>query len=114
MAAMPSPANDLKLPTSPPPLHTRSTNNDIYDMPGTPTRQVFTSPQNTPQGSPSKHQLPPGAFDLPNVFDNAMKLVPTFGTPSKNGQNQQSAGSPDRNHPYEADESFNEYPAYHQ
>lgn len=51
--------------------------------PGTPLQDVFTSPQQTPQGSPSKHHQPPGAFDLPNVFENAMRLLPTLGSPSK-------------------------------
>lgn len=41
------------------------------------------SPQQTPQGSPSKHHQPPGAFDLPHVFENAMRLFPTIGSPSK-------------------------------
>ncbi|KAJ9666768.1 serine/threonine-protein kinase dbf2 [Coniosporium apollinis] len=96
MAAAISPdKRDFKLPLPPPALHTRSTN-DSYDRPSTPTQQGFTSPQRTPQGSPSKNQLPPGAYDLPNVFDNAMKLVPTVGTPSKTGRQQQSPTSPNK------------------
>lgn len=51
--------------------------------PGTPSQDGFTSPQQTPQGSPSKHHQPPGAFDLPHVFENAMRLLPTMGSPSK-------------------------------
>lgn len=51
--------------------------------PGTPSQEGFTSPQQTPQGSPSKHHQPPGAFDLPHVFENAMRLLPTMGSPSK-------------------------------
>ena len=72
-----SPANkpEMKLPMPPPLLHTRS-GNEIYERPQTPTQAGFTSPMQTPQGSPSKKQLPPGANDLPNVFDNAMKLAP--------------------------------------
>lgn len=85
--------HDFKLPTPPPALHTRSTN-DMYDRPSTPSQQGFTSPQRTPQGSPSKNQLPPGAYDLPNVFDNAMKLVPTVGSLSKTGRQQQPPTSP--------------------
>lgn len=111
---MPSAAQPIQLPVSPPPLHTRSTNDNYDDMPGTPTRGGFTTPQMTPQGSPSKHHVPPGAYDLPNVFENAMKLLPTFGTPSKNGQNQQTANSPGKNGTYEADEQQYDYPAYHQ
>lgn len=52
------------------------------DRPGTP-QEAFMSPQQTPQGSPSKHHQPPGAFDLPHVFENAMKLLPTIGSPSR-------------------------------
>lgn len=63
----------------PPLLHTRS-GNELYDRPQTPTtpggNHGFTSPMQTPQGSPSKKHMPPGANDLPNVFDNAMKLAP--------------------------------------
>ena len=99
--------NDFKLPTPPPPLHTRSTN-DMYDnMPSTPSRLGFTSPSQTPQGSPSKHHLPPGAYDLPNVFDNAMKLLPastSAGSPSKKG------GSPTRSDIHIAEDSFGEFP----
>jgi hypothetical protein len=53
------------------------------DRPATPSQEAFTSPQQTPQGSPSKNHAPPGAFDLPNAFHNAMRLFPTIGSPSK-------------------------------
>jgi hypothetical protein len=36
----------------------------------------FVTPLHTPQGSPSKNHLPPGAYDLPNVFDKSMRLAP--------------------------------------
>jgi cell cycle protein kinase DBF2 len=75
-------AQNMSMPMPPPLLHTRS-GNELYDRPQTPTGIAFTSPTQTPQGSPSKKQLPPGANDLPNVFDNAMKLAPT--SPTKNG-----------------------------
>ncbi|KAF2708334.1 kinase-like protein [Pleomassaria siparia CBS 279.74] len=70
----------FQLPIPPPPLHTRSS-----DMvrPATPSQEHFVSPQQTPQGSPSKHHQPPGAFDLPHVFENAMRLLPTTGSPSR-------------------------------
>lgn len=71
------------MPMPPPLLHTRS-GNELYDRPQTPTtpggNHGFTSPVQTPQGSPSKKQLPPGANDLPNVFENAMKLAPASPT----------------------------------
>jgi len=57
--------------------------------PGTPSQEAFISPQQTPQGSPSKSHHPPGAFDLPHVFENAMRLLPTMGSPSKS-----KSGSP--------------------
>jgi cell cycle protein kinase DBF2 len=68
------------MPMPPPLLHTRS-GNEVQDRPQTPTQNGFTSPMQTPTGSPSKKQLPPGANDLPNVFETAMKLAPM--TPSK-------------------------------
>jgi len=70
----------FQLPIPPPPLHTRSSD---MDRPATPSQERFISPQQTPQGSPSKHHQPPGAFDLPHVFENAMKLLPTVGSPSR-------------------------------
>ncbi|KAF1991540.1 kinase-like protein [Aulographum hederae CBS 113979] len=101
-----------KMPSAPPPLHTRSTN-EIYDAPGTPTSPGFTSPQQTPQGSPSKHQMPPGAYDLPNVFENAMKLLPTsFGTPTKPGRQQLQTSSPNRNANQAAEDDRSDLPAY--
>ncbi|KFY76419.1 hypothetical protein V498_09588, partial [Pseudogymnoascus sp. VKM F-4517 (FW-2822)] len=36
----------------------------------------FTTPTQTPQGSPSKNRNPPGAIDLPTAFDTALKLTP--------------------------------------
>lgn len=71
------------MPLPPPLLHTRS-GNQTYDRPQTPTQSnAFTSPVQTPQGSPSKKQFPPGANDLPNVFDSAMKLAPMSPTKSQ-------------------------------
>ena len=69
----------MSMPMPPPLLHTRS-GNEVYDRPQTPTNNGFTSPSQTPQGSPSKKQFPPGANDLPNVFDNALKLAPASPT----------------------------------
>jgi cell cycle protein kinase DBF2 len=72
-------AQNMAMPMPPPLLHTRS-GNEPYDRPQTPTGNAFVSPTQTPVGSPSKKQLPPGASDLPNVFDNAMKLAPSSPT----------------------------------
>jgi cell cycle protein kinase DBF2 len=73
-------APNFQLPVPPPPLHTRASD---MDRPETPSQEAFISPQQTPQGSPSKHQHPPGAFDLPHVFENAMRLLPTLGSPAR-------------------------------
>jgi hypothetical protein len=56
--------------------------------PTTPAQDAFLSPQQTPQGSPSKHHNPPGAFDLPHVFENAMRLLPTMGSPTPTSPNK--------------------------
>ncbi|PFH58678.1 hypothetical protein XA68_13351 [Ophiocordyceps unilateralis] len=46
------------------------------DRPSTPTKKNanFLNPPTTPQGSPSKKKVPPGALDLPTAFDHAMTL----------------------------------------
>lgn len=85
----PGSKSELKMPMPPPLLHTRS-GNEIYESPHTATHSGFTTPVQTPQGSPSKTRLPPGANELPNAFDNAMKLAPT--SPSNSGRPQ--SGSP--------------------
>ena len=84
---------DFTLPMPPPLLHTRSTN-DIYEPLHTPTSAGFTSPYATPQGSPSKNKFPPGANELPDVFENAMKLGPS--SPIKIGRQQLSPHSPNK------------------
>lgn len=86
---------DFSLPMPPPLLHTRS-NNGLHenDIPQTPASPGFTSPFATPRGSPSKKQFPPGANDLPNVFENAMKLAPS--SPIKVGRQQLSPHSPNK------------------
>jgi len=84
---------DLSLPMPPPLLHTRS-GNEIYQSPNTPTATGFTSPYDTPQGSPSKKQIPPGANELANVFENAVRLSPS--SPAKNERQQLSPHSPNK------------------
>lgn len=71
------------------------------DRPGTP-QEAFMSPQQTPTGSPSKHHQPPGAFDLPHVFENAMRLLPTMGSPSRTKPATQT--SPNKGSPQKAEE----------
>ena len=84
---------DFKLPMPPPLLHTRS-GNALYDGPSTPTSIGFTTPNATPQGSPSKSKLPPGARDLPRIFDDALKLAPS--SPTRAGRQQLSPHSPNK------------------
>ena len=83
---------DLKFPMPPPLLHTRSGNE--YVRPSTPTSNDFITPYATPQGSPSKNKLPPGAKELPNIFENAMRLEPS--SPTKGNRNQLGLGSPNK------------------
>ncbi len=83
------------MPVPPPPLHTRSTQNESFnnDRPNTPNRNSFITPVSTPQGSPSKNRNPPGANDLPVAFESSLKLTPNiFGSPTKTGRSQ--AGTP--------------------
>lgn len=74
----------LRLPHPPPLLHTRA-GNEAFDCPSTPTSNVFTSPAQTPQGSPSKNKMPPGAVNLSNIFDKSLKLAPSSPTRSGHG-----------------------------
>ena len=94
---------DLSIPMPPPLLHTRS-GNEIYDNgPHTPTITGFTSPYATPQGSPSKSRLPPGANDLPHAFDAAMKIAPS--SPTK-GRAQLAPHSPNKGGRQAFDETY--------
>ena len=96
---------DISLAMPAPLLHARS-GNDIFDTaPLTPTGVGFTSPYATPQGSPSKSKLPPGATDLPNVFDSAMKLAPS--SPTKARQ-QLAPHSPNKGGKQGYDENYDE------
>jgi len=90
------PITGFALPVPPQQLHARS-GSDKNGLPRTPTdsEPAFISPVQTPQGSPSKNKQPPGAFDLPDVFSNAMKLFPTIGSPNK-APKQQTPGSPNK------------------
>ncbi|KAL2216948.1 putative serine/threonine protein kinase [Thermoascus aurantiacus ATCC 26904] len=96
-----SPRHGLKLPHHPPLLHTRS-GNESFDRPATPTDNGFTSPAQTPQGSPSKNRMPPGALELPGVFDKAMKLSPS--SPTKSGYGTPPVLSPAKSAPAGGDE----------
>ncbi|PMD54749.1 kinase-like protein [Hyaloscypha bicolor E] len=87
--------HDNIMPVPPPPLHTRSSQNESFnnERPNTPNRNSFITPVSTPQGSPSKNRNPPGANDLPVAFESSLKLTAnTFGSPTKGGRSQ--AGTP--------------------
>ena len=96
---------ELALPMPPPLLHTRS-GNEIYQSPQTPTIMGFTSPYATPQGSPSKKQLPPGANELPDTLENAVRL--TAGSPSKNERQQLGPHSPNKLGRHDIDPTLDE------
>lgn len=79
------------MPMPPPLLHTRS-GNGVNEAPHTPTSTAFTSPYATPQGSPSKSKLPPGANELPDAFESALR----FDNSTMPGRQQLSPGSPNK------------------
>ncbi|KAI1077840.1 kinase-like protein [Whalleya microplaca] len=64
----------------------------VTDRPITPSKNDFVNPVSTPQGSPSKKTLPPGANELPVAFDNALKLnTSALDSPIKLGRPQSTA-----------------------
>lgn len=92
----------------PPPLQTRSSQLDHYsEGPSTPNRTSFITPVSTPQGSPSKKSHPPGAHDLPNTFDNAMKLTPNmYGSSPSKGNSRGTPLSPGKSNALAVDDSY--------
>jgi cell cycle protein kinase DBF2 len=89
------------------PLQTRSSYNDTFgERPGTPSQHNFITPVSTPQGSPSKNRNPPGANDLPNAFENAMKINPvSLGSPTRSSR-PLTANSPGKQNALAMDESY--------
>ncbi|KAI8626999.1 serine/threonine-protein kinase DBF20 [Xylariaceae sp. FL1651] len=62
------------------------------DRPSTPAKNTFIDPISTPQGSPSKKTVPPGAHDLPTALENALKLNSSaLDSPIKLGRPQNGA-----------------------
>jgi cell cycle protein kinase DBF2 len=101
--------HDNNMPVPPPPLHTRSSQNESFnEWPNTPNRNSFITPVSTPQGSPSKNRNPPGANDLPIAFDSSLKLTPnTFGSPTKSGRSQTGTPlSPGKSNAMAIDDSY--------
>ncbi|KAI0856369.1 serine/threonine-protein kinase DBF20 [Xylaria cubensis] len=80
--------------------------------PGTPAKNTFIEPVSTPQGSPSKRTVPPGAHELPVAFENALKLNPsTLASPFKltpkgSGSGSGSPLSPTKSNIQPADDPF--------
>lgn len=79
--------------------NSKDVNSSATERPGTPTMNNFITPVSTPQGSPSKKTIPPGAHDLPSAFEGALKLnTSALDSPIKLGrpqtQNQPSPLSP--------------------
>lgn len=98
--------HDGIMPVPPPPLHTRSSQNESFnERPSTPAnRNSFITPVSTPHGSPSKNKNPPGANDLPVAFDG-MKLTPTtLNSPTKSGRG--TPLSPGKSNAFTADDSY--------
>jgi cell cycle protein kinase DBF2 len=102
--------HDNTMPIPPPPLHTRSGQNEPFnaERPNTPNRNSFITPVSTPQGSPSKNRNPPGANELPVAFESSMKLTPnTLGSPTKTGRSQTSTPlSPGKSNAMSIDDSY--------
>ncbi|RDW79922.1 serine protein kinase-like protein [Coleophoma cylindrospora] len=98
--------HDDILPVPTPPLRTRMSQQESFaETPGTPNRNSFITPVQTPQGSPSKKQNPPGAIDLPAAYENSMKLSPAnLDTPTKSGRG--SPLSPGKSNALAVDESY--------
>jgi hypothetical protein len=75
--------------------------------PSTPVRSNFITPASTPQGSPSKRTVPPGANELPVAFQG-MKIHPpsAFDTPVKLSRPQSVVAplSPGKNNLLSADD----------
>jgi cell cycle protein kinase DBF2 len=94
-------------PATTPSLQSRTSHNDTFgERPSTPGQHNFITPVSTPQGSPSKNRHPPGANDLPNAFENAMKLNPvSLGSPTKSSR-PLTANSPGRQNALAMDESY--------
>ncbi|KAI1662402.1 kinase-like protein [Daldinia decipiens] len=80
----------------------------VSDLPGTPTKNTFITPVSTPQGSPSKKTIPPGANELPTTFD-ALKLNPvSLDSPVRLGRPQNGASplSPAKSNIQPADDGY--------
>ena len=61
------------------------------ERPRTPPQQWLASPLQTPQGSPSKKQVPPGANTLSDIFEKALKFTPIAAlSPTKTGRPTQA------------------------
>ena len=104
--------HDGIMPVPPPPVQTRSSHNNTFgERPSTPSQNNFITPIATPQGSPSKNRNPPGAHDLPNAFENAMKITPmslespSLGSPTRSSR-PLTTNSPGKQNALAVDESY--------
>ncbi|KAI0476492.1 kinase-like protein [Xylariaceae sp. FL0804] len=88
---------------------TKSAASPTSERPGTPAKNSFVTPVTTPQGSPSKRTIPPGANELPSAFDNALKLnANALDSPIKLGRPQTAASplSPTKSNVQSADDGY--------
>ncbi|KAI0912147.1 serine/threonine-protein kinase DBF20 [Ustulina deusta] len=86
----------------------RDTRPSDDEPPGTPAKNTFVDPISTPQGSPSKKTIPPGANELPTAFETALKLNPSvLESPVKlRPQGSGSPLSPSKSNIQPADDPF--------
>lgn len=75
-----------------------SKDKSTFGRPKTPTssNHDFLNPASTPQGSPSKKTVPPGAHELPEAFESALRLnaASTLESPVKLGRPQSVITTP--------------------
>jgi len=64
----------------------RQDRSTVSSRPATPTKHDFITPASTPQGSPSKKTIPPGAIELPVVFENMKLTASVLDSPLKLGR----------------------------
>ena len=105
----PSFGKDTFYPSTPPPLALKS-DNTMYNNQSSPRTSEFISPPHTPHGSPSKRKPPPGAHDLPGIFQNALRIAPQEVDPVSAPNWQQIAPtSPKKSDAYRPNDGQEEY-----
>ena len=105
----PSFGNDTFYPSTPPPLALKS-DNTMFNHQSSSRTSEFISPSHTPHGSPSKHKPPPGAHDLPGIFQNALRIAPPEVEPvSAPNWQQISPTSPTKRDTHRLNDGYEDY-----